>query len=78
MIGEFVIGASSDSGLCVTNHTPIYQSDNVNGDGTLLYNRWENRTDSQLIQKVSVSANITTVQYARGLWANRASLTYQP
>jgi len=45
-------------------------------DGTVIYSRWTGGTDVETIMKKALVGTIWTTYRGRGLWANRASLSY--
>ena len=54
---------------------PAYQIEAASA--TVTYIRWQSSsTDDIFIKKISVSGDITTIEYAYDTWANRATATY--
>jgi len=45
-------------------------------DGTVIYSRWTSGTGVEIIMKKALDGTVWTTSRARGLWTNRASLTY--
>lgn len=62
------------TGAVITTESVPYQTDEADANTT--YIRWENTLAVQLVQRVSVSGNVTTIAFARTTWANRATATY--
>ena len=66
----------SDEKLFVNNDTPAYEYDTLTTSG-VTYVRWENNdTDDIHIKAVDETGSTITVGFAKGVWGDRASLTY--
>lgn len=59
----------------VFNDTPPYYIDK--GTANVTYWAWENTASAQVIFRYDKTTSPRTVGFARGAWADRASLTYK-
>jgi len=59
-------------------HSELPPTNTDQTDGSTIYSRWTSGTDVEFITRRKLTGTVWETGVARGLWANRAALTYAP
>jgi hypothetical protein len=59
----------------INNDTPVCELDTQTTSG-VTYIRWQNSTEDIFIKAVDETGSTIVIGFAKGAWADRASLTY--